>query len=135
MVKALNAIGATRTMEQYIAYILSIVGNEDTAASPATASCRRRILTEWIAPDLKGFDGHGPVRIGNAAVEQAQHDAYGSVILAATPMFFDKRLPEPGDEPLFRLLEKAGAAMRQTWRWCRMPGIWEFRGTQARPYP
>ena len=30
VVKALNAIGATRTMEQYIAYILSIAGNDDT---------------------------------------------------------------------------------------------------------
>ena len=84
-------------------------------------------LTEWIAPDLKGFEGHGPVRIGNAAVEQLQHDAYGSVILAATPMFFDKRLPLPGDESLFRLLEKmaqkcADLALEPD------AGIWEFRG-------
>ena len=38
----------------------------------------------------------GPVRIGNAAVNQNQHDAYGSVILSAMPMFFDKRLPRAG---------------------------------------
>ncbi len=46
------------------------------------------------------------MRIGNAAVTQIQHDAYGSVILSAVPMFFDKRLPQPGGEPLFRLVEK-----------------------------
>jgi GH15 family glucan-1,4-alpha-glucosidase len=84
-------------------------------------------LTEWIAPDLKGFEGHGPVRIGNAAVHQAQHDAYGSVILSAVPMFFDKRLPNPGDESLFRLMEKmahrcAVLALEPD------AGIWEFRG-------
>ena len=30
MVKALNRIGATRTMEDYIAFILSIAGEDDT---------------------------------------------------------------------------------------------------------
>jgi GH15 family glucan-1,4-alpha-glucosidase len=126
VVKALNSIGATRTMEEYISYILSIAGNEDTL-KPVYGIVPSEDLTEWIAPDLKGFEGHGPVRIGNAAVEQVQHDAYGSVILSAVPMFFDKRLPRPGDEALFRLLEKmagqcANLALEPD------AGIWEFRG-------
>ena len=126
VVKALNAIGATRTMEQYIAYILSIAGNAQTL-KPCYGIVPSEDLTEWIAPDLKGFEGHGPVRIGNAAVDQVQHDAYGSVILAATPMFFDRRLPVPGDEPLFRLLEKMA---QQCVDLALEPdaGIWEFRG-------
>ncbi len=126
VVKALNAIGATRAMEQYIAYILSIAGNVDTLA-PCYGIVPSDDLTEWIAPDLKGFEGHGPVRIGNAAVSQVQHDAYGSVILAATPMFFDRRLPYPGDESLFRLLEKLA---QQCANLALEPdaGIWEFRG-------
>jgi len=126
VVKALNAIGATRTMEQYIAYILSIAGNAETLA-PCYGIVPSEDLTEWIAPDLKGYEGHGPVRIGNAAVEQIQHDAYGSVVLAATPMFFDKRLPVPGDESLFHVLEKMA---RQCAALALEPdaGIWEFRG-------
>ena len=126
VVKALNAIGATRSMEQYISYILSIAGNTDTLA-PCYGIVPSDDLTEWIAPDLKGFEGHGPVRIGNAAVEQVQHDAYGSVILAATPMFFDRRLPQPGDESLFHLLEKLA---QQCANLALEPdaGIWEFRG-------
>jgi GH15 family glucan-1,4-alpha-glucosidase len=128
VVKALNAIGATRSMEQYISYILSIAGNVDTLA-PCYGIVPSDDLTEWIAPDLKGFEGHGPVRIGNAAVNQVQHDAYGSVILAATPMFFDRRLPYPGDESLFRLLEKLA---QQCANLALQPdaGIWEFRGRQ-----
>jgi GH15 family glucan-1,4-alpha-glucosidase len=126
VVKALNAIGATRAMEQYIAYILSIAGNSDTLA-PCYGIVPSDDLTEWIAPDLKGFEGHGPVRIGNAAVSQVQHDAYGSVILAATPMFFDRRLPTPGDESLFLLLEKLARKCEEL---ALEPdaGIWEFRG-------
>jgi len=126
VVKALNAIGATRAMEQYIAYILSIAGNADTLA-PCYGIVPSDDLTEWIAPDLKGFEGHGPVRVGNAAVSQVQHDAYGSVILAATPMFFDKRLPQPGNESLFHLLEKlAGKCVELALE--PDAGIWEFRG-------
>src|SRR5437867_10260779 len=41
-------------------------------------------LEESISPNLAGFLGHGPVRIGNAAGLQHQHDVYGSVVLATT---------------------------------------------------
>jgi GH15 family glucan-1,4-alpha-glucosidase len=126
VVKALNAIGATRTMEDFISFILSIAGEQDVL-KPVYGIVPSDDLTEWIAPDLKGFEGHGPVRIGNAAVEQVQHDAYGSVILSAVPMFFDARLPRPGDERLFRVIEKLA---RQCAALALEPdaGIWEFRG-------
>ncbi len=38
-------------------------------------------LEEIVLPHLRGYHGIGPVRIGNAAVGQHQHDAYGEVIL------------------------------------------------------
>jgi GH15 family glucan-1,4-alpha-glucosidase len=127
VVKALNAIGATRAMEQV--YRLYPVHRRQCrhCLAPCYGIVPSDDLTEWIAPDLKGFEGHRPVRIGNAAVEQVQHDAYGSVILAATPMFFDRRLPYPGDESLFRLLEKLA---QQCANLALEPdaGIWEFRG-------
>jgi len=126
VVRALNRIGATKTMEDFIGFLFSIVGEEDEL-KPLYGIVPSRDLTEWIAPDLKGFEGHGPVRIGNAAVNQNQHDAYGSVILSAVPMFFDKRLPRPGGEPLFRLIEKMA---RQCEALALEPdaGIWEYRG-------
>jgi GH15 family glucan-1,4-alpha-glucosidase len=126
VVRALNRIGATKTMEDFVAFLFSIVGEEDEL-KPVYGIVPSQDLSEWIAPDLKGFEGHGPVRIGNAAVTQNQHDAYGSVILSAVPMFFDKRLPKPGGEPLFRLIEKMA---RQCAALALEPdaGIWEYRG-------
>ena len=86
-------------------------------------------MDETTAPALKGYRGDGPVRIGNAAAEQVQNDTYGSIILAAMPMFFDRRLPRLGDEGLFRLLEtlggKAGELALEADN-----GIWEYRGRQ-----
>jgi len=127
VVKALNRIGATRTMEDFISFILSIVADETGALKPVYGIVPNEPMHEWVAERLEGFCGHGPVRIGNAAEGQAQHDVYGSIILAAMPMFFDRRLPKPGDESLFRLLEQlankaAGLALEPD------AGIWEFRG-------
>jgi GH15 family glucan-1,4-alpha-glucosidase len=49
------------------------------------------------------------------------------VILSAVPMFFDRRLPRPGGEPLFRLIEKMAQYCGDL---ALQPdaGIWEYRG-------
>jgi GH15 family glucan-1,4-alpha-glucosidase len=129
VVKALNRIGATQTMEDFISFILGIAANPDDVLRPVYSIVPTDPMDENIAERLKGYRGDGPVRIGNAAVEQVQHDTYGSIILAAMPMFFDRRLPRPGDESLFRLLESLG---KKAERYALEPdaGIWEYRGRQ-----
>jgi GH15 family glucan-1,4-alpha-glucosidase len=127
VVKALNRIGATQTMEDFISFILGIASAADGAMHPVYSVVPTDPMPEWTATKLKGYRGDGPVRIGNAAAGQTQHDAYGSIILAAMPMFFDRRLPRPGDEGLFRLLETVG---EKAAKYAFEPdaGIWEYRG-------
>lgn len=127
VVKALNRIGATRTMEQFISFIIGVVANNPGGLRPAYSVVPGESMEERTAPQLKGYRGDGPVRIGNAAALQDQHDVYGSIILAAMPMFFDRRLPRPGDEALFRLLESLGV-MAEELALKPDAGIWEFRG-------
>jgi GH15 family glucan-1,4-alpha-glucosidase len=126
VVRSLNRIGASRTMEDYINYILTIVTGSTGELQPVYSIVSTDPLEERIVADLKGYRGDGPVRIGNAAVAQNQHDTYGSAILAATPMFFDRRLPRMGDENLFRMLEPLGEKSAEL---ALVPdaGIWEFR--------
>ena len=66
------------------------------------------------------------MRVGNQAVEQIQHDVYGSVVLGATQMFIDERLPQMGDAALFAELETLG---EKAWKLAFEPdaGIWEYR--------
>jgi GH15 family glucan-1,4-alpha-glucosidase len=127
-VHALNRVGATRTMERFIDYVTTVIALERrTALKPVYSIEPETTLSEGVAAELKGYRGHAPVRIGNAAVEQTQHDVYGSVILAASQMFFDERLPQKGDLALFKLLEPMGA---HALNMALTPdaGIWEYRG-------
>jgi GH15 family glucan-1,4-alpha-glucosidase len=127
VVSALNRIGATRTMEDFISYILTIATGRADTLRPLYGVVHTSSLEEYTADALSGYGCDGPVRIGNAAVSQDQHDVYGSIIMAATPMFFDRRLPRPGDAALFHELEPIG---EQAAKLALEPdaGIWEYRG-------
>jgi GH15 family glucan-1,4-alpha-glucosidase len=130
VVNALNRLGATATMERYINYILNVVAAaEGKVLQPVYGISGEAQLTERFAPGLAGYRGMGPVRVGNQAFEQIQHDVYGSAVLAATHMFFDTRLAHRGDENLFRQLEPLGHKALANFN---QPdaGIWELRGSR-----
>ena len=127
VIHALNRLGATQTMEAYINYITTIAVEDIHPLQPVHGIVPFTPLDERIAPELAGFLGHGPVRVGNQAAIQTQHDVYGSVVLGATQMFVDERLPKMGDEALFHQLERLGEHARRV---ALEPdnGIWEYRG-------
>lgn len=127
-VHALNRVGATPTMEKFIEYVTNIIALEGgPALKPLYGIVPEAELDETIVSELAGYRGQGPVRIGNAARDQVQHDVYGSVILAAWQMFFDERLPKKGDTALFHMLEPLGmSALRNALT--PDAGIWEYRG-------
>ncbi|MFH1872553.1 MAG: glycoside hydrolase family 15 protein [Pseudomonadota bacterium] len=129
VVNALNRLGATRTMERYLGYIVNVAASAGSGVlQPVYGIDGRAGLDEREVPALAGYRGMGPVRIGNLAYRQVQHDVYGSVILAATHIFFDQRLTRRGDEALFRRLEALGEQARRCYD---QPdaGLWELRGS------
>jgi GH15 family glucan-1,4-alpha-glucosidase len=127
-VQALNRVGASRTMEHFIEYITNVIAFErGPTLKPCYGVLPESDLAERIVTTLAGFRGQGPVRVGNAAAAQTQHDVYGGVILAASQMFFDERLPKKGDVALFEWLEPLGESALHL---ALTPdaGIWEYRG-------
>jgi GH15 family glucan-1,4-alpha-glucosidase len=83
-----------------------------------------RRLTEFELPDLPGYEGSKPIRIGNAASEQFQLDVYGEVIGAA----YLGAQAIGGIEP--RYWPRWRAAVEHVETIWRQPddGIWESRG-------
>jgi len=126
VVRALNRLGATRSMEEFLRYIYNIA-THDGSLQPLYGIDFAAELEEAEVASLAGYRGMGPVRRGNLAWVQKQHDVYGSVVLASTQLFFDQRLAHPGDAAAFERLEPLG---ERAWALHDQPdaGLWEFRG-------
>jgi GH15 family glucan-1,4-alpha-glucosidase len=102
-------------------------GNGGNTLQPVYRISGQATLEERELPYLPGYRGMGPVRVGNQAYRQVQHDVYGSAILAATHVFFDRRMSRCGDEMLFRRMESLGERAVAVWN-TPDAGLWESRG-------
>lgn len=83
-------------------------------------------LVERSDTALVGYQGMGPVRVGNAAYVQHQHDVYGQVVLSSVQAFFDQRLLRPATAEDFQSLEAVG---ERAFLMHDQPdaGLWEYR--------
>jgi len=130
-VQALNRLGALDVLEGYLVYLRNIVdGARGGHVQTLYGVLGESVLIEHFAERLAGYRGMGPVRVGNQAYEQIQHDAYGQIVLSNTQAFFDQRLFRmPGIED-FEALEKVG---ERAWANHDQPdaGLWELRTRQS----
>ncbi|VVT20134.1 Glucoamylase [Sphingomonas sp. EC-HK361] len=130
-VQALNRLGALDVLEGYLAYLRNIVdGARGGHTQPLYGVLGEATLEERVAPHLAGYRGMGPVRVGNQAYEQVQHDAYGQIVLSNVQAFFDSRLFRPAGVADFESLEKVG---ERAWKNYDQPdaGLWELRTRQS----
>jgi GH15 family glucan-1,4-alpha-glucosidase len=121
-VYALHRVGASLEARGFLAWVLAVV---DRAERP-------RVLydldgaqpgREREDPLLEGYRGSRPVRWGNAAGAQRQHDVYGEVLDCAYQWgIYHGRLDEGIWERLVEFIEAA----RREWR-DPDQGIWEVR--------
>jgi GH15 family glucan-1,4-alpha-glucosidase len=129
-IQALNRLGALDVMEKYLAYLRNIVdGARGGQIQPLYSVMGESELDETTASYLAGYRSMGPVRRGNAAYKQIQHDCYGQIVLPSAQGFFDSRLLRPADERDFENLEQVG---KMAWAMHDQPdaGLWEFRTRQ-----
>ena len=130
-VQALNRLGALDVLEAYLGYLRNIVdGAQGGHIQPLYGVLGEMVLEERLAPDLAGYRGMGPVRVGNQAYEQVQHDAYGQIILSNAQAFFDQRLFRMAGVEDFEALERVG---ERAWKFYDQPdaGLWELRTRQS----
>src|SRR6185295_4797634 len=132
VLNAFGLLGQFEEREQFVQYLLNIAGGApELLLAPLYRVDGSQKLDESILDHWPGYNGEGPVRIGNAAALHSQNDIYGEMVLALTPIFVDERMSAERSPAALRLLE--GLA-RKAISLAGIPdaGIWEYR-TEWKP--
>jgi GH15 family glucan-1,4-alpha-glucosidase len=131
--KAFNQIGHFEELEKYFDFIQNIIYNAMDSLQPLYSITGEKDLIEREL-DLHGYMGNKPVRIGNKAYIQTQHDVYGQVLVNLLPLYTDKRLTFSKQSSYRKIVPWL---LQQIERTMEMPdsGLWEFRNqTQIHTY-
>ena len=83
-----------------------------------------RELAETTLDHLPGYAGSRPVRIGNAAYSQQQHDVWGALL---DSVYLHSKAVDQLDNRIWPILDKQVSAAVKHWREPDA-GIWEVRG-------
>lgn len=127
---AFNNLGHFEELEKYFQFIQNIVINEERSIQPVYGISGEKVLTERMLP-LSGYRGNSPVRVGNSAYLQKQHDVYGQLLTSLLPLYTDKRLnldlTQQHSNLVMWLLNRIDESMD-------IPdaGVWEFRNRLQR---
>lgn len=127
VLSALRSLGQFEELEQFVDYLGNLAARSvDGGLQPVYAIDLEERLEEIIVPDLAGYRGHKPVRVGNAAFTHKQHDVYGEMLVAIAPLFLDARF-ELEEPRAITLVEHLLGQVRRT-LFAKDAGLWEFRG-------
>jgi GH15 family glucan-1,4-alpha-glucosidase len=91
---AFHNLGHFEEMEAFLKFLLNIAHAQEDSRDrlrPVYTLSQGLPLPEIEHTNWAGYRGSVPVRSHNQASDQVQNDAYGEMILAFTPIFFDER--------------------------------------------
>ncbi|MEE2033047.1 glycoside hydrolase family 15 protein [Rhodococcus chondri] len=123
----LYTLGFDREADDFFFFILDVSRNIDGTDHPLQVMYGvdgERSLPESTLDHLAGYDGARPVRIGNDAYRQHQHDVWGALLDSVYLHARSRRqVPESLWPVLRRQVEEAAAHWHEPDR-----GLWEVRG-------
>lgn len=132
---AFRLLGHFEEREQFVRYLINVASaSSELDLAPLYRVDATVDLEERILPDWPGFNGEGPVRIGNGAAKQRQHDVFGEMVLALSPVFLDDRFSAERSRATLDLLHRLA---RKAVSVAGTPdmGIWELRnGTHPQTF-
>ena len=123
MLWGLYTLGFDWEANDFFCFLADVVGgNSDLQIMYAVAG--EPELKEEVLDHLSGYEGARPVRIGNGAFDQRQHDVWGSVL---DSVYLHTKSRDHMRESVWPLLVQQVEAAINNWR---RPdrGIWEVRG-------
>jgi len=124
VVEALRRLSHLHEGEKFLRFLRNVAETgplQPLYAIDGNPSAPEQILEHW-----SGFGGEGPVRIGNAAALQRQHDLMGELVLCLETLTRDPRLVHDEDGRFFPLVRRL---VEEAIECAPKPdtSIWEFR--------
>lgn len=129
VIKTMTQIGHWKSAERFLNFIIDVVSDKDEKIQIMYGINKEKNLRERILPHLAGYENSTPVRIGNAAYKQKQHDIYGILMDVIYHQFSLFETSLQNSEELWTITRSIVRIVKQNWR---KPdrGIWEIRTEQ-----
>ncbi|WP_411844756.1 glycoside hydrolase family 15 protein [Roseibacillus persicicus] len=126
-VAVLHKIGHPSMASRFIDWMMHTMPTKDDSLQIMYGLRGERDLTEQTLDHLSGYQGSSPVRVGNAAYTQAQHDIYGVMLdVIYQDLLQRQRTPESLDR-IWTRVRSVSRIVLHTWQKADK-GIWEIRG-------
>jgi GH15 family glucan-1,4-alpha-glucosidase len=125
VLSAFHNLGHFEEMEGFLKFLLQI-SLSSSELSPVYTLDGKKPIPELTHDNWGGYLTSKPVRSGNLAADQIQNDAYGEMILALAPIYFDERFADLRSPQLIKLMNAlAQQAVDSVGK--SDAGLWEFR--------
>ena len=125
---ALLEAGYSEEVIAWKQWLLRAVGQDATQVQIMYGITGERHIADWEVAWLPGYEGSSPVRVGNAAQSQIQHDIYGEI---AAALFHSREAGIPCDPQELQLQHRLTQHLSDIWK---EPGsgMWEERAKPRR---
>jgi GH15 family glucan-1,4-alpha-glucosidase len=123
MLWGLFTMGLDRDADDFF-YFLTDLAEDEADLQIMYGIGGERELTEYTLDHLSGYEGARPVRIGNGAWDQRQHDVWGVLL---DSVYMHTRTRDRLDDRRWPMLVRQVEAALANWREPDQ-GIWEVRG-------
>jgi alpha,alpha-trehalase len=123
MLWALYTLGFDWEANDFFYFIADVAGGKEDLQVMYGVGGERQ-LDEHVLDHLAGYEGARPVRIGNDAYKQQQHDVWGALL---DSVYLHTRSRDSLDERVWPILKRQVEAAIENWREPDR-GIWEVRG-------
>ncbi|WP_054559108.1 glycoside hydrolase family 15 protein [Croceitalea dokdonensis] len=126
MIKVISALGHKGMVRRYLDFIISLMPDKDEKLQIMYGIHQEKKLTEKTLDHFEGYKGSRPVRVGNAAYEQVQHDIYGILMDVIHKLMTQFSIGLKDGENLWGITKGIVWIVEQHWKEPDK-GIWEFR--------
>ncbi|MBB5918571.1 GH15 family glucan-1,4-alpha-glucosidase [Nocardia transvalensis] len=123
----LYTLGLNREADDFFSFLYDVAKSDNGETVPLQVLYGiggEREITEYELGHLHGYDGARPVRVGNDAYQQDQHDIWGTIL---DSVYLHVRSRQQVPESLWPILEKQVQAAIEHWREPDR-SMWEVRG-------